>query len=181
MRVITIIMDNKIFSAMLPTEKNRLLLALGGVGVAILYVILWYVFPLPFYSLFYASNIGSNILIMLLAAVVTFVFNLAFAKLTKRNIRPVIHLIINEIGMLAVVYTYSIFRYDAVYWVILAAAVHAAASGIFFVKSGFIYEQKRKTERKGTLSAVVYGVLCALVSDFTFLLLFTLLLRVFTG
>lgn len=160
-------------------EKRKGTATLCSVGAAVLWVILYMIFPLEFYSLFCSSNIGSNVLLVLMSAVVTFPMNFIFSKLLKKDINTIIHLIINVIGMLAAVYTYSIFRYDAVYWIVLAATAHSAAAAVLFVKSKSLYEQKGIALPPKRLSSALYGIVCTLASDFIYLLLFIIILESF--
>ncbi|MDE6592352.1 MAG: hypothetical protein K2K57_04730 [Oscillospiraceae bacterium] len=145
-----------------------------------LWVILLSIFPLPFYSLFFMSVVGSNVFLVLLAAVITFPSNLLFSKIAKADIGEWRHLAINVVFMLAVVYTYSIFRYDAVWWVIISALLHCALTAVLFMKAKRENIPKIKDGKsKGSLALL--GIVCAAVSDFIYLLLFTLALNALMG
>lgn len=163
-------------------RKKKPALLFGG--LAVLWVILLNIFPLPFYSLFFMSMAGSNVFLVLLAAVITFPTNLLFSRIAKADIGEMRHLAINVVFMLAVVYTYSIFRYEAVWWVIISALLHCAAAAVLFMnaKRENIPENVsglKDGKSKGSLALL--GAVCAAVSDFIYLLLFTLALYALIG
>ncbi|MCM1578951.1 MAG: hypothetical protein NC078_09155 [Ruminococcus sp.] len=155
--------------------------ALLSAGLALLWVILLNIFPLDFYSLFLMSNMGSNVFLIALAAAVTFQANLLFSKLTKSDINVYAHLCVNIIFMTALVYTYSIFRYDAVWLVILAALLHCAVTVLVFAKTKKTASQTPAKEKSGKGRLIIMGVVCSAVSDFLYLLLFTLALHALNG
>lgn len=163
-------------------RKKKPALLFGG--LAVLWVILLNAFPMPFYSLFLASNVGSNVFLVFLAAVITFPANLLFSKIARADIGERRHLAINVVFMLAVVYTYSIFRYTAVWWVIISALLHCAATAVWFTKAKRenIPENVSKIkDGKSKGSLALLGVVCAAVSDFIYLLLVTLALYALLG
>ena len=159
-------------------RKKKPALLFGG--LAVLWVILLSVFPLPFYSLFFMSMVGSNVFLVLLAAVVTFPANLLFSKIARADIGEWLHLAVNVMFMLAVVYTYSIFRYTAVWWVIIAALLHCAVTAALFMnaKRENIPKIKEKDEKS---RLALLGIVCTAFSDFIYLLLFTLALYAMNG
>lgn len=158
------------------TMKRKGIASLICAGAAVLWLILWQIFPMPFYSLFFASMVGSNLLLAALAAILTFPFNFLFSKTLKTDISAVPQLIINIICMMAFIYLYSIFRYTAIIWVILGFAVHAAATVILFAVSS--RRQGKKTLRQ-TITAVLTALASAALTDSLYLLLFTALLNIF--
>lgn len=160
------------------TLKRKGIASLICLAAAVLWLILWNIFPMPFYSLFFASNIGSNIILVLLAAMLTFPLNFLFSKTLGTDISVPAMLIVNIVCMMAFIYLYSIFRYTAVWWVIIAAVVHMAAAAVVFAKSRQPKIPKLKTEKK-TLKLAVCGIVSALLSDSLYLLLFTALLNIF--
>ncbi len=159
-------------------RKKKPALLFGG--LAVLWVILLNIFPLPFYSLFFMSMAGSNVFLVLLAAVITFPANLLFSRIAKADIGEMRHLAINIVFMLAVVYTYSIFRYTAVWWVIISALLHCAGAAVLFMNAKRENIPKIK-DGKSKVSLALLGVVCAAVSDFIYLLLFTLALYALMG
>ncbi|MGN0665848.1 MAG: hypothetical protein ACI4KF_04905 [Huintestinicola sp.] len=158
------------------TLKRKAAASLICLGIIALWLILWLIFPMEFYSIFFASSIGSNITLILLSSVITIPMNLVFSRLLRSDIRLSYHLTANIIGMLAVVYTYSIFRYTAVYWLVIAAIVHIAACIPIFIKSK--PDDKKTILEKKTTKALI-SVLCTVLSDGLFLILFTVLLNIF--
>ncbi|MDE6594564.1 MAG: hypothetical protein K2K44_00985, partial [Oscillospiraceae bacterium] len=47
-------------------DKRKLIFAVGALAFAVLWAFLWNAFPMPFYSLFFADNVGSNVQLVLL-------------------------------------------------------------------------------------------------------------------
>lgn len=158
------------FSGVMRKKRRYTVFALAA---AFLWVILLGIFPLPFYSLFFASNLGSNLLLVFMAAVVVFPLNWAFSKALKADIANVAFGISNIILLVGVVYVYSIFRYSNVLLLIGAAAVHWAVTAFIF------YASKGLTAEKGGAKRILWGVVCAALSEFLYLLMFTLILNVF--
>ncbi len=66
--------------------RHKVYAALGAVVFAIVWLILWDMFPMQFYSLFCASLAGSFIQLVLLNAVVAPVFLLIFTAVTKTDL-----------------------------------------------------------------------------------------------
>lgn len=91
---------------------------------ALLWIILWAVFPMAFYSLFFDSAAGSNVFLLALELVLIIPLNLMFSKIVKGNISMFFTLISDIIFMTAAAYTFSIFRYSQVIWVILVILLH---------------------------------------------------------
>ena len=159
-------------------RKKKPALLFGG--LAVLWVILLNIFPLPFYSLFFMSVVGSNVFLVMLAAVITFPINLLFSKIAKADIGEWLHLAINVVFMLAVVYTYSIFRYTAVWWVIISVLLHCAVTAALFMNAKMENIPKIK-EKDGKSRLALSGIACTAASDFIYLLLFTLALYALNG
>lgn len=157
------------------TVKDKRNAALISLGAAILWIILWYVFPMEFYSLFFASNIGSNVLLAVLAAIIIVIFNFIFTKTLKADISLPASLVSGIILMVGFIYLYSIFRYTAVYLVIICLLVHAAVFAVIYLRSK--PENGKPWEKK--LKPVLFGVISAVLSDSLYLLLFTALLNTF--
>ncbi len=170
--------DSKIEKKDCFTLRSKGIAAAVCGAAVLLWMVLWMIFPMPFYSLFFASNIGSNILLAILSVIITVPFNFIFSKMLSADIPLKISIAVNMVCMLAVVYTYSIFRYTAVYWVILAAAVHIILSAVIFIRSKPVHIPKIKTAAsKFKLAAA--GIICSVVSDCMYLLIFTFLLNIF--
>ena len=74
------------------TPKRKKISAICSAAAVVLWLILWNIFPMEFYSLFFASLVGSNLLLAVLAAVITFPSNLICSKITRRDISAGIHL-----------------------------------------------------------------------------------------
>ena len=66
--------------------KHKIYAAIGSVVFAIVWLILWDMFPMQFYSLFCASLVGSFVQLILLNAVVAPIFLLIFTLVTKTDL-----------------------------------------------------------------------------------------------
>lgn len=162
------------------TQKRKVLASIICGIFCIVFAILWLVFPMPFYSLFFADSsiIGSNILLLILSVIITFPANLLFGKIIKADINVIAHLIINAIGMISCIYLYSIFRYNAVYFLIIGLAVHIAASVILFLKSTHTQVKLTKSEAPSRIKLILNDAVCCILSDCVYCLLFTLITRI---
>ncbi len=158
------------------TPKRKGIAALICLVAVVLWLILWQIFPMPFYSLFFASMAGSNLLLCLLAAVISFPADFIVSKALKTDIPAIVYLIINIICMTGTIYLYSIFRYTNVVLVILGAAVHIIAAVILFVIS---MRKENKRSAANMLRAVGAAICTTAVTDSLYLLMFTALLNIF--
>lgn len=149
-------------------------------GAVLVWLILWTVFPMPYYSLFFASNIGSNILLACLGAVMTFPINWLFSKILRTDINVKIHLVINIVTLLGIIYVFSIYRYTAVWLVIIAFAVYIAVCGLLFLK-GKQEDVPRIKEKKSHLSLFLAGAACGAVTACLYVLFTVAMLHVFTS
>ena len=120
-----------------------------------------------------------NLLLAILAAVITFPSNLICSKITRRDISAGIHLIINIVFMVGCIYLYSIFRYDAVWLLIIGIAAHIAATALLFAKSKAPQVSHIKEPLFGTAKMIAEGVICTVLSDCIYYLLFSALLNIF--
>ena len=50
------------------TPKRKKIAAICSAAAVVLWLILWNIFPMEFYSLFFASLVGNNLLLAVLAA-----------------------------------------------------------------------------------------------------------------
>lgn len=160
------------------TLKRKGTAAIISIAAALLWVILWFIFPMEFYSLFFASNIGSTIFLAVLAAVITFPACYIGTKALSRDISVVLHLCVNIIGMVGCIFLYSIFRYTAIWWLIIGILLHIAATAAVFVLAPEI-KVNRVKNTKSRLSVIIGGVICAVCSDSIYLILFNILLETF--
>lgn len=160
------------------TRKRKGIAAIISITAAVLWVILWFVFPMEFYSLFFASNIGSTLFLAALAAVITFPACYIGSKALSRDISVVLHLIVNIIGMVGCIFLYSIFRYTAVWWVIIGIMLHIAATVAVFILAPEI-KINRVKNTNSRLMVIIGGIVCAICSDSIYLILFNILLETF--
>lgn len=159
-------------------KKRYSLICLGAV---VLWILLWMTFPMEFYSLFFDSSAGSNVMLLLMELVLMIPANLMFSRILKANISMSLTLIGDIICMTAAAYTFSIFRYDSVWWVILAIAIHYAAK---LFTDGFAYEDKDTVipllKRKPLNTALTALAHTALI-DGVFLVLMYTAAQIFAG
>lgn len=160
------------------TAKRKGTAAIVSLAAAVLWTILWFIFPMEFYSLFFASNIGSTFFLAALAAVITFPACFICTKALNKDISVPLHLVVNIIGMVGCIFLYSIFRFTAVWWLILGLAVHIAATSAVFVTAPDIKVNRIK-EKKSRLASALAGIVCAVCSDCIYLILFNVLLETF--
>lgn len=109
------------------TDKRKGFFALGALAFAVLWLILWYVFPMEWYALFYATTVGSYVNLVLLAAVLILPMCWAATKAMSCNVSVTKNFVVNIIFMVGILFLFSAFRYSAVYVVIIAAVLHIAA------------------------------------------------------
>lgn len=135
------------------TDKKRGFFALGAVAFAVLWMILWCVFPMQFYSIFFVSMTGSNIQLALLNFTVLFPLFYIFTKLSKTDLSFSKAVLINVFLTAAVEYTFSICMFsDYFYLCVIAYIVHSAVNiwtfGSAGVRDGKIGKGMRAPEAK---------------------------------
>ena len=96
-------------------------------AAAVLWAILAKSFSMEFYSLFFASAVGSNLLLVMMSAVISVPCNFLFSKFTGNNISLSFSLISDLILMTAAAYAFSIFRYTSPLIFAAAELMHFAA------------------------------------------------------
>lgn len=161
------------------TMKKKAAASVCSAAAVVLWLILWLIFPMEFYSLFFASAIGSNLLLIVLSAVITFPANFICSKISKNDISVLAHLIINAVGMVGCIYLYSIFRYDMVWLLIIGIAVHIAACAVLFAKSKCRKINRISTQSFSRKKMIISAIICTVCSDCIYYLLFTALLNTF--
>lgn len=119
------------------TDKKKGIFALGAIGFAVLWLILWYIFPMQFYSLFFASVIGSNIQLALLNFTALFPLFYIFTKLTKTELSFSKTVLMNVLLTAAVEYVFSIFMFSGRFYIcVIACILHSAANVLTFGSAG---------------------------------------------
>ena len=160
------------------TQKRKGIAAAVSLGAAALWVLLWFVFPMEFYSLFFASNIGSTLFLAFIAAIITFPACFICTNALKKDISVPLYLTVNIIGMVGCIFLYSIFRYTEVWWLIAGLTVHMAGTAVIFAAAPDIITPKIK-EKTGRLASALAGIICTICSDTLYLLIFKALLEIF--
>lgn len=152
-------------------SKKKIKASVISGSFALLFIILWLVFPMEFYSVFYASAAGSNVLLLLMELVLIFPLNMLFSKIIKGNISVFFTLVSDIVLMTAAAYTFSIFRYTQVIWLILVIVLHFISK--LFI-DGHAYESsdiKLSLIKRKPLSAVLIALAHTAAADGIFLLL----------
>ncbi len=109
------------------TLKRKGFFAIGAVAVAVLWAVLWLVFPMQWYSLFFSSTVGSYVTLILLAAVLIMPMCWIFSLITRTNLSVTKSLIVNIIFLVGIFFLFSAFRYTMAYLIAIAAVLHIAA------------------------------------------------------
>ncbi len=163
------------------TDKRRKVISVICAAAAILWIILWVIFPMEFYSLFFVSAAGSNLYLILLELVLIFPLNALFSRIIKGNIPMSLTLAADLICMTAAAYTFSIFRYSQIWWVILVLFLHL---GVKIYSLGTLREDEKTVLpliKRSPLKVVLTAAAYAAALDGAFLLLMYTSVQVFAG
>lgn len=159
------------------TDKRKLIFAAGAVVFAVLWAFLWNVFPMQFYSFFFADIIGSNVQLVILNIVVLLPLFWLFTLLTKTELSFSRTVLLNIFLAAAVEYVFSIFLFsDKFFLCVIAYLLHAAANVWVFgsagVRDGKAPKGMRSPEVKLTpaikvqpIIAIVWAAAFALCAD----------------
>lgn len=131
------------------TIKRKGLFSLGCLAAAVIWTILWFVFPMEWYSIFFASTIGSYVTLMLLATVLIVPFCWLFTLITASNISFTVNYIANVLFMIGVTFLFAAFRYS-MWWLIAIAVILQIAVQTFIIGTAPPYKKKKlkKLSRK---------------------------------
>lgn len=111
------------------TVKRRGIAALCALGFAVIWMMLWKLFPMEWYVMFFSSIIGSNIQLVLMNGVVLLPMFYVFTKLTKTDLSFGKTVLLNIILTAAVEYVFSIFMFsDKFFLCVIALILHGAAN-----------------------------------------------------
>lgn len=159
------------------TDKRKGFAAIGALVFALLWMFLWNIFPMEFYSLFFADIVGSNILIILLNTVVLLPSFYIFTKLTRTDLSFIKTVLVNIFCLAAVDYVFSIFFFsDYFFWCVIAIVLHAAVNVWVFgsarVRDGKAPKgmkapmpETEKSIKKQPLISIIWAVVFAFVTD----------------
>ena len=153
------------------TDRRRGIAALGAVGFVVLWLILWKIFPMEFYSLFFASAVGSNIQLLLLNGVVLFPLFWIFTKLTKTYLSFSGTVLANLLLLIAADYVFAVFMFsDFFFLCVIALIIHAAANVPIFgsaeVRAGKSQKASgEKSIKKQPLITVIWAAAFAFTSE----------------
>lgn len=149
-------------------------------------------FPMETFSLFFASNIGSMVLLLLMGTVITGPLVLLFSYVMQIDLLTLPMTLMNTVLLTVFINLYSIFRYDRPYLLMISAAVHLAALAACFIfaspmKAGKKNAKKKKTVKRGKsskeniekLPRITAAFVFSMVSYFFYMLIFNILLNTF--
>lgn len=140
------------------TLKQKSIAALICVCIAVIWEFLWLGMPMNIYYV-YNSSVGSNIVFLALSVLLTFPENYILHRFLKTDVSVPAMLAVNAVGMVAILYLFAIFRYTAVYLVLIGIFAHISATA-------FIIGKAPENGKKRNMTAViVMGSLAALISD----------------
>ena len=119
------------------TDKRKLIFAAGALVFALLWAFLWNAFPMPFYSVFFADIIGSNVQLVILNIVVLLPLFYIFTLLTKTELSFCKTVLLNIFLAVAVEYVFSVFLFsDSFYWCVISYIIHSAVNICTFGSAG---------------------------------------------
>lgn len=124
------------------TIKKKGLFSLGCGVFAVLWIILWFVFPMEWYSIFFASTIGSYVTLVLLATVLIVPFCWLFTLITSSNISFTLNYISNVLFIIGVTFLFAAFRYS-MWWLVAIAVLLQTAVQTFIIGTAAPYKKKR--------------------------------------
>ena len=175
------------------TDKRKLAFAAGALVFALLWAFLWNAFPMPFYSIFFADIVGSNVQLVILNIVVLLPLFYIFTLLTKTELSFSKTVLLNIFLAVAVEYVFSIFLFsDSFYWCVTAYVLHSAANvwtfGSAGVRNGKAPKGMRSPEvklvpaiKKQPLISVIWAAAFSLCADAAGVALVYVIAHIYTG
>ncbi len=127
-------------------KRNRIkgFAALGAVAFAALWLVLWMIFPMEFYSLFFVSTVGSYAVVILTSSVLILPFCWILTFAASADIPFWLDYVLNVIFMTAVFFLYSAFRYSMPFLIVTAGVLHICGM-VFVVGRSEIFKSGRIT------------------------------------
>lgn len=173
------------------TDKMKAVWAVGAFAFALLFAVLWNLFPMVFYSVFFANTVGSYVLLALISLVVLLPLFWLFTKLSKTDLSFCMAVPMNVIPVIAVEFVFSVFFFsDARLWCIVAVAVHSLLNILTFgfaeIRGGKAPKGMNAPAPKGErvikkqpVLAVVWAVAYSFVADVVSFLIFYAVAQIF--
>lgn len=124
------------------TDRKKGFAAIAALGFAVLWAVLWLVFPMEFYSIFFMSIIGSNVLLVLINTVVLLPFYYIFTKLTRTDLSFCKTVLVNILCLVAVEYVFSIFLFSDYFFICVLSVIAHALINIWVFGSAKIRDGK---------------------------------------
>jgi hypothetical protein len=165
-----------------PVSKlNKLLL---GIAIfAVLWCVLWAIFPMAWYSLFMANMVGSNVYILLFCFIIAVLTRSIFNKLWRIDLPFVQNTFAKTLMLIATIYIYSIFLYSD-YWYILLIYLVA-----YVVINAIILNKVERRDpkvvkpliKRNPVLAIVYAIVLSAAENISALLIFVVSMSIFLG
>lgn len=153
------------------TDKRKGIAALCALGFAVLWIFLWNIFPMEFYSIFYADTVGSNIQLLLLNIVTLLPLFWVFTKLTATDLSFSGTVLVNLLLLIAADFVFAVFMFsDFFFLCIIALLLHMAANVPIFgaarVRKGSSPKAaEAKAIKKQPLITVIWAAAFAFTSE----------------
>lgn len=147
------------------TLRRKGIAALCALGFALLWMILWKLFPMEFYSLFYSSIVGSNIQLLLLNIVVLLPLLWVFTKLTKTGLSFSRTALTNILMLIAADYVFSIFAFSGLFFICVISLLIHAAVNIWIFGGAEIAASGERAIKKQPLITVIWAAVFAFTTE----------------
>lgn len=168
------------------TLRKKMFIAAGAAAFAALWVLLWFMFPMEWYSVFFASAAGSYVTLSLLSLAVSCIFIWLFSLITKLNLSFILFNICSLVIQVSLFFLYAAYRYEKPFLPIIAAVIHAAVCTILLLLSREYPPKtvKRTNTKKppiNTAAKIAFGAAYSAVSDIVYIFLAYKIAFVFYG
>ncbi len=162
-------------------DKFKAVLSIGTAVFAVIFAILWAVFPYQWYAVFCGTNVGSYVQLLLIALVLSIPMCYLFSKITKINIPLIKTLIVNSISLVVIDFIYSSYYLnDTFYLLVISIAVFFGINIWIFAKAP--YENKGiklSPIKKRPILTIVWTVLYTVLLIVMDILLFRLIAYIY--
>jgi len=147
--------------------KRRGIAALCAVGFALLWMLLWDIFPMEFYSLFFMSVIGGNIQLLLLDIVTLLPFLWVFTKLTGTPLSFSKIMLANLILLFGANYVFSLFFFTNMRYLCLIPFGVQTGANVWLFRSAAetVNAKQKKAEKKQPVLSAVWAAAFSFVTE----------------
>ena len=175
-------------------SQKRLSVVCGIIAAA--WAVLSVAFPMEFFSIFFASRTGSNLLLCLMAFVIAVPLTLCASLALKRDIKLYFTVPLNIICQVSFIYLYSIyeFRYNKPYVMLLIVTAHLLLTAVIYNRAKPVAksrpkDSKGKAKKKNgsksgstapdLLTSITAAAMTTAVAYSLYTLIFNIMVRVF--